>query len=77
MFPQFNAVFNVQFARFKAYPVQLNFVIRVVRVCFDGFLIVDERGVVILNRFRFLTLVVVRLALRAARDEQSETNTQE
>src|SRR5712691_4582341 len=28
-------------------------------------------------RFRFLTLVVARLALRAARDEQSETNTQE
>ena len=77
MFPQFNTVFNVQFTRFKAYPVQLNLVIRVVRVCSGGFLIVDERGVVILNRFRFLTLVVVRLALRAARGEQSETNTQE
>src|SRR5260370_17447096 len=72
-----NAAFNVQFTRFKTDPVQLDLVTGVVRVRLGGFLVVDERGVVILNGLRFLTLVVIALALRAPHAHHSETNTTE
>ena len=77
LFPHLKAVFNVKFTRFEACPVQLDLVAGVVRISFDGFLVVDERGVVVLNRLRSFTLVVIGLALRTACCEQSETNTQE
>ena len=67
----------LKFTRFEARTVQLDLVTGVVRVSFGGFLVVDECGVVVLNRLRFLTLVVIGLALRTACCEQSETNTQE
>src|SRR5260370_17349690 len=64
------------FAGLEPNRIQLDLIGRVVGLLLDRFLVEDERGIVILNRFRFFTLVEIRLALRTARCEQSETNPQ-
>ncbi len=74
MLPQLNAAFYVQLTCFEADPVQLDLVSGVVRVRLDGFLVEDERSVVVLNRLRFLALIEIGLSFRAAHSEQPETN---
>ena len=75
LFPQFHALLDVRLTRLEARLVQLNFVVGVVRVGFEGFLVVAECSIVVLKGFRLPALVKIRVSFRAARGEQSETDT--
>ena len=75
-FSQFHAQLDVRLASLKTHLIQLDLVIGVVRVRFESFLIEAEGGVEILDGFRLLALVKIRISLWAACGQQSETDTQ-
>src|SRR5207245_4458174 len=75
-FPQLHSSLHMLLAGLEPNRIQLYLVGGVVRILLGSLLVEDERGVVILNRLCFFTLVEIGLALRTARCEQSESNTQ-
>ncbi len=67
----------MQLPGFKSHLIQLDLVASVVRIGFDRFLVVRERGVIVLQGLRLHALVILDTALRAAHCEQPDTDTQD